>query len=90
MGYLYYAKSSWSEKKVSIQLKLMSVKYLKVSVMLSAMACASVCKMAVMRHDDETHFLHDQQKSSQIQHDTATACGDWGKYWILGQEKQPT
>lgn len=34
----------------------MSVKHLKVLVMLSAMACASVCKMAVMRHNDESYF----------------------------------
>jgi len=47
-------------KNISIQMKLMNIKYQKVSVMLSAMACASVCEMAMMRGNDETCFLHDQ------------------------------
>lgn len=38
----------------------MSVKYLKVSVMLSAMACVSVCEMTTTRHNNETYFLYDQ------------------------------
>lgn len=47
--------AKWGKKK-SVQLKLMSVKHLKVLVMLSAMACASVSKMAVMRYNDESCF----------------------------------
>lgn len=38
----------------------MSAKHLKVLVMVSARACASVCEMAVTRHNDETYFLHDE------------------------------
>lgn len=48
--------AKWKKKKKSVQPKLMSVKHLKVLVMLSAMACASVCKMAVMRYNDESCF----------------------------------